>query len=262
VVEVSKQVPLYSIEGEKKGEVELPQVFEMPVRFDIIRRAYIASLSAKFQPKGVDEYAGKRTSAESLGAGYGIARVPRIRGSRRAARAPMTVGGFRAHPPKADKVVAEGINRKEKRIARLSAIAATASEELVRKRGHRVPEGIKLPIVVEDEIEEVDRTRVVYKLLAKLGLEKELERCKRRWSHERAGRGKMRGRRRKSVSGPLLIVSTPHCPLRKAARNIPGVQVEPVSSLSVIHLAPGGEPGRLTIWSAKALGELNEVKPI
>nr|AOZ56005.1 ribosomal protein L4 [uncultured korarchaeote] len=254
---MSKQVPLYSIDGERKGNIELPPVFELPIRFDIIRRAYIASLSARFQPKGVDEYAGKRTSAESLGVGYGIARVPRIRGTRRAARAPMTVGGFRAHPPKADKVIVEEINRREKKIARLSAIAATASEELVRKRGHRIPDGIKLPIVVEGEIEDIDKTRAIYRLLVKLGLEDELERCKRRWSHERAGRGKMRGRRRKNVSGPLFVVSTPHCPLRRAARNIPGVQVEPLSSLSVIHLAPGGEPGRLTIWSSKTLGELN-----
>ncbi|RLF13504.1 MAG: 50S ribosomal protein L4, partial [Thermoprotei archaeon] len=87
---------VYDLEGKVTGEVELPPVFDTPVRPDLIQRSFLASLTAKIQPQGRDPMAGKRTTAESWGVGYGIARVPRVKGGVRAALAPMTVGGRRA----------------------------------------------------------------------------------------------------------------------------------------------------------------------
>ncbi|RLE76722.1 MAG: 50S ribosomal protein L4, partial [Thermoprotei archaeon] len=92
-------VKVLNLEGEAVKEIELPKVFKTPVRPDLIRRAFLAIKTARIQPQGRDPMAGKRTTARSLGVGLGIARVPRIKGSRRAALAPMTVGGRRAHPP-------------------------------------------------------------------------------------------------------------------------------------------------------------------
>jgi len=43
----------------------------------------------------------------------------------------------------------------------------------------------------------------------------------------------------------------------KAACGIPGVEVANVESLSVMNLAPGGVPGRLTLWTESALGTLS-----
>jgi len=48
--------------------------------------------------------------------------------------------------------------------------------------------------------------------------------------------------------------------IAKAARNIPGVDVVKVDNLGVIHLAPGGVPGRLTIWTAGAIEALRRAE--
>ena len=44
--------------------------------------------------------------------------------------------------------------------------------------------------------------------------------------------------------------------LAKAARNVPGVDVVSAKDLSAEHLAPGGDLGRLTVWTTKAIEEI------
>jgi len=254
--------PIFNLEGEVVGKIELPPVFNKPVRFDLIRRAYLSTLASSRQPKGTDPNAGKRTSARSWGVGRGLARVPRIRGEHhptvgRGAFAPGTVGGRAAHPPRVDKRLDEKINKKERRLAIISAISATANKELVKSRGHRVPEGSEIPLIISKEIESLSKTNQVKKLLDKLGLSEELKRCKDRWSKIRAGRGKMRGRKRQRAKGPLIIVSEDEG-IVKAARNIPGVDVKIVDLISVKDLCPGGVPGRLTIWSETAIQKVGD----
>ncbi len=256
-------VPVFNLEGEQVGEVELPPVFDMEVRPDTIRRTYLSQLTAKIQPQGRDPLAGLRTSAESWGAGHGVARVPRIKGrgypaASRAARAIMTVGGAKTTAPRSWKVVWERVNKKERRLAILSAIAATSRLDLVKSR-HRVDSIESVPIIVTDELEEVEKTSQLYSLLVKLGLKEELDRTKRRFRKIRAGRGKMRGRVRQRAKGPLIVYLNEGSPIARAARNIPGVDVVALRNLSVIHLAPGGIPGRLTIWTEGALRSLEEV---
>ncbi|ACB08234.1 Ribosomal protein L4 [Candidatus Korarchaeum cryptofilum OPF8] len=260
------EVPVYNLNGEVIGRIELPPLFELDVRQDIIRRVYLSQLTARIQPQGRDPLAGLRTSAESLGVGHGIARVPRVKGrgypaAGRAARAVMAVGGAKTKAPRSWKVVWERVNKKERRLAIGSAIAATSHPELVGAR-HRIPEGIALPIVVSDDIESIAKTSDLHKLLKKLGLEEELERCKRRFGKIRAGRGKMRGRVRQRARGPLIIYSREDSPLKLASRNIPGVDAVSLRNLSVMHLAPGGKPGRLTIWSESSIRALEEVRVI
>lgn len=138
---MAKKVNIYGLDGEKLRSIKLPDVFDTPYRPDLIKRAVLSSRAARIQPYGVNRNAGMRTTAESRGPGLGIARVPRVKGSRysasmRGAMAPMTVGGRRAHPPKSEKKYAEKINKKERRIAIRSAIATTAQSELVKERGH------------------------------------------------------------------------------------------------------------------------------
>lgn len=258
------EVPVYNLRGEIVGSVELPKVFSFEVRHDVIRRVYLSQLTARIQPQGRDPLAGLRTSAESWGAGHGVARVPRVKGrgypaSGRAARAVMAVGGAKTTAPRSWKVVWERVNRKERRLAIASAIAATHDLELVRAR-HRIPSELRVPIVVVDEIESIKRTSELYRFLEAIGLKEELERCKRRFRKVRAGRGKMRGRVRQRARGPLIIYADEESPLRLASRNIPGVNAVSVRNLSVMHLAPGGVPGRLTIWSESSLKTLEEVR--
>ena len=104
---------VYNLDGSKKGEIELPSIFETEYRPDLIRRAVISALTARLQPKGSDPLAGKRTTAESIGKGHGRARVRRT-AQGWAAFVPQAVGGRRCHPPKVEKILWEKINKKER----------------------------------------------------------------------------------------------------------------------------------------------------
>ncbi|RLE64821.1 MAG: 50S ribosomal protein L4 [Thermoprotei archaeon] len=252
----STKVPVVNLEGETVKEIELPDVFKTPVRPDLIRRAFLAIRTSKLQPQGRDPMAGKRTTAESWGVGYGIARVPRIKGSRRAAFAPMTVGGRKAHPPTTEKKIKERINKKEKRLALKSAIAATAYRFFVKKRGHLIDEVECFPLVVTDDLEKIGKTSEVKEFLIKVGAWADVLRAKS-GIRIRAGKGKMRGRRYKKPKSLLIVIGN-RGPVLKAARNLPGVDVVPVDKLNVELLAPGGEPGRFTLWTVSALEYLRE----
>jgi len=48
--------------------------------------------------------------------------------------------------------------------------------------------------------------------------------------------------------------------LSKACGNIPGVEVQSAKNLSVLDLAPGGVPIRLTVYSKSALKEIEKIK--
>ncbi len=259
---MSRRVPLYSATGEKVGETELPPVFEVPVRPDLIERAFWILFTHRLQPKGTDPMAGERTSAESFGVGLGMARLARVkgRGYPRAGQAAGVAGvvkGRAAHPPKAEKVIYKRINVKERRLATASAIAATASAELVRARGHVLPDNLEVPVVVKDEVESISRLKDLKALLEKLGLMGDVERAADR--SLRGGKARWRGRARRVGRSVLIVVSSDRG-ISKAARNLPGVDVVLAKDVSVLDLAPGGKPGRLTIWSESALKSLP--KPI
>ena len=183
------KIPVLNLEKEKVDEIELPNVFQTPVRYDVIKKAVISQQSKRFQPQGRDPMAGKRTSAVSQGTGHGTARVPRLKNSSRAAFGVSIVGGHAAFPPKSEKVIVKNINKKEKRFAIKSGIAASAVKELVEKRGHKFTEETELPIVVDDELESITKTSEVKQLFSTLGIWSDVERANR--NKIRAGRGKM-----------------------------------------------------------------------
>jgi large subunit ribosomal protein L4e len=255
---MAKTVKVFDLNGTPIGKIKLPPVFETPTRLDVIKHAVLAIQSTRFQPQGRDPMAGKRTSAESRGVGLGLARIPRTKGpAGTGAFAPGTVGGRLAHPPTPEKKIVKRIPKKERRLALFSAIAATASKEMVVSRGHAV-EGIpQIPLVVTDELESLKRTKDVEEALIKLGVLADLYRV-RESIKERAGKGKMRGRKRKQAVGPLIVVAEDKG-VSEAARNIPGVNVVPVKSLNAEVLAPGAHPGRLTIWTAGAIETLDKL---
>ena len=259
VKEIEKKAKVVDLSGNFVKEIALPPVFMEEYRPDLIKRAVLAVQSSRLQPKGSDPLAGRRTSAESWGVGRGVSRIPRIKGGSRAARAPQTVGGRRVHPPKTEKVVKEKINKKERRKAIRSAIAATINPELVRNRGHRFGEEVELPIIVEDSFANVEKTSDVGGFLMSVGVWEDVIRAKER--KIRAGRGKMRGRRYKSKKSILIVISREEetsgdNKLKKAAKNLPGVDVSSVEELNAELLAPGTHPGRLTIWTESSLLKL------
>ncbi|HUV34572.1 MAG TPA: 50S ribosomal protein L4 [Candidatus Desulfaltia sp.] len=250
------KVPVLNLKNEKVAEVEVPKVFETPVRHDVIKRAVIALQSTRFQPQGRDPMAGKRTTAESHGTGHGMARVPRLREGNRAAFGVSIVGGHAAFPPLSEKIIVKRINKKEKRFAIRSGIAATAVKELVEKRGHRVQSVEQLPLVIDDEVESLNKTKEVKDLFQALGIWSDVERADRK--KIRAGRGTMRGRKKKIGKGPLIVVSEDRG-VGAAARNLPGVEIVDVHSLNAELLAPGAHPGRLVLWGKTAFESIDEV---
>lgn len=256
---------IYDLKGEKAGEVELPTAFRTAVMPALIRRVFWALFTHRLQPKGTDVMAGKRTSAESWGVGRGVSRIARVKGNRysragQAAGVASVVGGRRAHSPRVEKVIRKEVNRKERRLATASAIAATAIAELVRSRGHRIDRVPEIPLVVVDDLESISRSSELRGALMKLGLWEDVERASDR--SPRGGKSRWRGRTRRTGSGPLIVVGEDRG-VSKAARNIPGVDVVLAKDISVLHLAPGGHPGRLSIWTASALkgipGTIDEV---
>jgi large subunit ribosomal protein L4e len=253
-----KTVKVFNLEGKSTRKIELPPVFATPLRPDVIKRAVLAIQSSRFQPQGRDPMAGKRTSAESRGTGFAMARIPRLKGqSGRAAFAPGTVGGRQAHPPVSEKRIVKRIPKKERRLALLSAIAATASKEVVAARGHSVVDVLEIPLVVTNDLEALKKTREVEETLIRLGVLSDIYRVEGS-RKVRAGKGKSRGRKMKQSVGPLIVVAEDKG-IMEAARNIPGVNVARVSSLNAEMLAPGTHPGRLTIWTDSALERLNEL---
>jgi len=251
------KAPVYGPDGSEVGELILPELFETPLRPDVIKRAFLAVQSLSFQPQGRDLMAGKRTSARYLGTGLGLARVPREPTTRRARFAPMTVKGRRAHPPVPWKKIVKAIPKKEKKLAMRSAIAATANRELVAKRGHVVDLVPSLPLIASDEIQAIDRTSEAVELFMRLGLWPDVLRAKES-RKVRAGKGKMRGRRYKQAVGPLVVVGEDRGIIR-AVRNLPGVDAVLARNLNVLLLAPGAHPGRLTLWTEGAIRVVDEL---
>jgi large subunit ribosomal protein L4e len=256
------------VQANPKGEIELPKVFETKFRPDLIKRAVLAIQSHKRQPYGVDPLAGKRTSAHYHGVRRGphhmmnieTARMKRIHGGPpglqlRARFVPQAVKGRKAHPPKIEKIWYQKINKKERIIAIKSAIAATAVKEIVMKRGHKI-NGINLPIVIVNDIQNFKKTKQIKEFLEKIGLKKELERSKIK--KIRAGKGKRRGRKYKKKKSILFIVSEDKG-ISKVVKNIPGSDFSLVKNLNAELLAPGTHAGRLTIWSESAIKKLGEI---
>lgn len=250
-------VSKFNSKGEEEGQIELPNVFRVPVRRDLIMRAFLSEFTASLQPKARDPMAGKRTTARSIGIGHGVARVPRIKGGMRAAFAPMTRKGRATFPPRLDERIYEEINKKEKTLATMSSLAATAIPGLVKERGHEF-DSKSVPVVINsDVLNEVKKAKDARELLSKIGVYKDIERASER-IRLRSGKGKMRGRTYKGVNSILFIVDSYKSPFAKAVSNMPGVTVVEPQIVSVLHLSPGGVPGRLTVITSDALNTLGK----
>ncbi|QLH83160.1 50S ribosomal protein L4 [Halosimplex pelagicum] len=239
------------LNGDDDGSVELPDVFETDLRPDVIRRAVLAAQANRKQDYGADDYAGMRTPAESQGSGRGMAHVPRENGQ--GARVPQTVGGRRAHPPKEEKDRGLDINTKEKKLAVRSAVAATTDAEVVAERGHNFDDDAELPLVVSDDFEDLVKTQDVVETLEALGVDADIERADE--ATVRAGRGTTRGRKYQRATSILFVTSEEPS---TAARNLAGADVTTAREVNAEDLAPGGDAGRLTVWTESAVAEVAE----
>lgn len=272
-IDAGKLQEQFEVSTENGSKLNLPDSFETTFRPGLIRRAVHSSRANRRQPYGSRAHVGKRApmagmkfSVEWWGKGRGVARIMRKTGQRTGAQDPRTRQGRRAHGPKVEKDWSQKLNSKEKILARNSALAATTLPDLVSSRGHRFSEDLKLPLILGSYTEVTDEgkttvdiedislkcaTRKVHAIFSELGLGDDLNRAKN-GRKIRAGKGKMRGRRYRTPKSLLLVVSSKGN-LAKAVRNLPGVDVVSATDLSAEHLAPGGDAGRLTVFTEKSI---------
>lgn len=251
----------------KKGEIEMPDFFREKIREDIAQKFFEAS--KEIQPYGPNPESGKHHSASGnlshsrrlwkTAYGKGISRVPRKIMWRRGdhfywigAETSGTRGGRQAHPPKvAHFQIEKKINKKEKEIAIKSAFSATANPEMLKKRYSSLKEEkieFNVPLIISSDILKL-KTKEFFKFLEKiLGQAYSLA---LKQKTQRAGKGKMRGRRYKENAGLLLVIG------EKEEMKISGIEVRKISDLEISDLFP---LGRLTCYTEQAIKELSEVK--
>jgi len=256
-------ISVYSEKNESSGTtVCLPAVFRAPVRPDIVSFIHHEVAKNKRQPYCVNVDAGHQTSAESWGTGRAVARIPRVRGggthrSGQGAFGNMCRGGRMFAPTKTWRRWHKKVNVAQKRYAMCSAIAATGVPALVMAKGHVINEIPEVPMVVSDKVQGYQKTKDAVVFLRRLRAWADIEKvyATRRM---RAGKGKLRDRRRVQKLGPLVIYDQDQG-LTKAFRNIPGVDVIQVDNLNLLKIAPGGHVGRFCIWTESAFRKLDSI---
>ena len=246
-------------DGSNRSTITLPAVFQTPYRPEVIQKVYNNLNSYTFQRQGRYPAAGQMVSAESRNTGLGIARIARARGegfprAGQAAGVASVRHGRLAHPPVSWKNIYKKVNKKEKLLALCSAIAATTNSELIKRRGHKIKDEIQLPIVVSNEIESVVKSKDLEKILFNLGLEEDLKRTfiRRNKSYHKNSIN------RRSALSVLILVGNDE-KIGRLSNSLPGITVKSVKSVSVLDLAPGSKPVRLTIFSENAIKELTNL---
>jgi len=242
--------------------ISLPAVFRAPIRPDVVNFVHDQMAKNTRQAYAVSKDAGHQTSAESWGTGRAVARIPRVRGggthrSGQGAFGNMCRGGRMFAPTKIWRRWHRRINVNQKRYAMCSAIAATSSPALVMSKGHLISEVPEIPLVVSDKIQEIATTKDAVMMLKKNKIWSDILKVYKS-KRFRAGRGKMRNRRRIQRKGPLIIYNKDQG-LTRAFRNIPGVDTICVNKLNLLKLAPGGHVGRFCIWTESAFRKLNSL---
>lgn len=244
------------------NSLPVPAIYRAPIRPDIVRFVHTLMAKNKRQPYAVSFKAGEQTSADSWGTGRAVARIPRVNGSGthragQAALGNMCRGGRMFAPTTNTRQWHFKINLNQRRFATVSALAASGLPSLVMARGHRISKIEEVPLVIEDRMESLKRTKDAVQVLKSIHAYSDVEKVIRS-RKIRAGKGKMRNRRYKQRRGPLIVYNQDNG-IIQAFRNIPGIELVNVRHLNVLQLAPGGHLGRFVIWTESAFGLLDEL---
>jgi len=246
--------------GPSGVNISLPAVFRAPIRPDVVNFVHDQMAKNTRQAYCVNKDAGHQTSAESWGTGRAVARIPRVRGggthrSGQGAFGNMCRGGRMFAPTKTWRRWHRKINVNQKRYAMVSAIAASSSPALVMSKGHMIQEIPEVPLVVPDKVQELVKTKDAVIALKRYRAWTDVLKVYKS-KRFRAGKGKMRNRRRIQRTGPLIVYDRDQG-LVRAFRNIPGVDTIQVEKLNLLKLAPGGHVGRFCIWTESAFRKLD-----
>ena len=255
-------VSVYDAESDKiDGSSNMPAVFSAPIRDDLVSFCHSNMALNRRQAHAVYHLAGHEHSAESWGTGRAVARIPRISGSGthrsgQGAFGNMCRKGRMFAPLKVWRKWQRKVNTKQKRNAVASALAASACAPLVQARGHKIDTVPELPLVVNGL--NGATTSGLLGNLKNIGAMDDLTRV-RKSKRTRAGIGKMKNTRFTLRKGPLIIYGDETPMVKRAARNLPGVEVCNVNRINLLQLAPGGHLGRFIIFTKDAFESLDKV---
>tara|TARA_Y100000034_G_scaffold63843_2_gene77193 strand:- start:15215 stop:16006 length:792 start_codon:yes stop_codon:yes gene_type:complete len=253
---------LYTSEGKKKSSLDLPKLFDIQIRSDLVDKYLQATKFLLTQAYSPDPKAGRKHSASGTIShkrhdwkghyGRGISRIPRKTMWRRGtqfywvgAEVSSARGGRRVHGPKLIKRLRK-INKKEIQLAMNSALASTASQDFVASRYSSLEKAPEIPMVIESLPQ---KTKSL--VLALKSIFPNLDSLIFKNKTVRAGKGKLRGRKYKSSAG-LLIITAP-----EEKTKLSGFDIQSTDSLTIQDLYP---LGRLTLYTQKAIDSL-EQKP-
>ncbi len=250
---------LYSIEGAKKSEIQLPIIFETPIREDIVMKCYESEkILDKHSYSPADE-AGRRNSASGNVRhsrhkwkghyGKGLSRIPRKTMWRRGnqfywvgAEVSNTRGGRSVHAPTGVWRINK-INKKERELAFASSIASTADK---RYLSMHYPNAKEIPaLIILEALPK--KTKELIEFLDKVLKECHISALKDK--KVRSGKGKRRGRKYKSNAGLLLITG------KDEELSCKGIDIKNLKEVKLQDLHP---LGRLTFYTKKAIEELGE----
>eukprot|EP00911_Craspedida_sp_UC1_P000916 UC1_evm5s696 len=254
------QVTVYNQEGAASGTIRLPGVFTAPIRTDVVSFVHTNIAKNRRQAYGISRLSGHQHSAESWGTGRAVARIPRISGggtrrSGQGAFGNQCRDGRMFAPTKIWRRWHRRVNKNQRRFATASALAASALPALVEARGHAISGLAQVPLVIDGSFESIKTTKDAVKVLDAIAASEDVEKAASS-KKLRTGKGKLRNRRYVSKRGPLIIYSKDDG-IYQAFRNVPGVDLCPVTALNLLQLAPGGHVGRLCIWSQPAFEALD-----
>jgi len=263
------KIQILDIKGNKTKEMT-SSIFDGQIRRDIVQRIVEIERLAEKQMYAPFYLAGLQTSASGnvkhnrhvwkTDRGRGLSRYPKKRMSDKgshfvwvAAVAPGVRGGRRSHPPEVLRRELK-INKKEKIIGLISALAMISSLEELKKKYQTLAEikdseiKLKLPIVVESKVLSL-KTKELFNSLKNL-LGENLMSIAIQNKSVRAGKGKMRGRKYKKNSGLLMITAD------NQDKKITGIDVKKVRDLKLKDIASNG--ARLTIFTEEAIKDLEK----
>jgi len=240
-----------NLDGDDADTVELPAVFETTYRPDLIGRAVRAAQANRKQDYGADEFAGLRTPAESFGSGRGWptfhdrrARTPRSPGRQGTQGAPAE---SREGPVRIDQHESKETGRPQRdrcddrrRTRRRARSRVRRRRRDSRRRRRRV----------RGPPQDAGSRR-----LPRGSRPRGRHRTRRRGSQRPLRSGEARGRKYKTPTSILFVTSSETGPSR-AARNLAGADVTTAAEVNAEDLAPGAQPGRLTVWTESALEEV------
>jgi len=257
-------VSVHSAEGAGKAlkTIKIAKVFNAPVRADIVQFVHTQIRKNNRMPHGVSPKAGHQTSAESWGTGRAVARIPRVRGggthrSGQGAYGNMCRGGHMFGAKKTHRRFHRKCTLRQRRYAIVSAIAASGSPGIVMSKGHQINKTREIPLVVHDKLESFKKAKDAVNFLKRHNAWSDVKRVYASMRN-RAGKGKLRNRRKVMRKGPLIIYNKNNG-LSLAFRNIPGVETICVDRLNLLKLAPGGHVGRFCIWTEGAMQKLDQI---